>query len=177
LRLGVSGLFSSTDYQPARVPWDFEAGRVRINYIILSAQYNTEHWTLTSEYARLPLGWRDFGPNFPYRDMDGEGYYLQGTYRVRPNVELVLRYEEGFTDRGDRDGQQGSALSGGAVPPGDFYAHIWTLGVRWDVNPHLMLRADYQRHQGTYSLSSRENDPAQLVPDWDLFALQIAVRF
>lgn len=177
LRLGVSGLFASADYQPAPVPWDLEAGTVRINYVILSAQYNTEHWTLTSEYARLPLAWRNFGPYFPYQNTDGEGYYLQGTYRVRPNVELVMRYEEGFTDRRDRDGSQASALLGGAVPPWDYYAKIWTLGVRWDVNPHLMLRADYQHYQGTYSLATRENDPADLVPDWDLFALQIAVRF
>jgi hypothetical protein len=40
-----------------------------------------------------------------------------------------------------------------------------------------MLRADYQRHQGTYSLTPRENAPGDLVPDWDLFAVQIAVRF
>ena len=177
LRLGVSGLVVSADYHPAPVLWDLDAGTVRINYVILSAQYNTEHWTLTSEYARLPLAWRNFGPYFPYQNTDGEGYYLQGTYRIRPNVELVLRYEEGFTDRRDRDGSRSSALLGGAVPPWDYYSHIWTLGVRWDVNPYLMVRADYQRYQGTYSLSTRENDPADLVPDWDLFALQIAVRF
>ncbi len=30
---------------------------------------------------------------------------------------------------------------------------------------------------GTFALSIRENDPADLTKDWDLFAVQIAVRF
>ena len=176
LRLGVSAIVSSFSYQPAPAP-DFEAGRTDLKYLVLSAQYNTEHWTLTSEYGRLPLTWRDFGAAYPYRDLPGEGYYLQGAYRVRPGMELMLRYEEGFADRTDRDGTRSSALLGGAVPPGDYFSKIWTFGVRWDPNPHVMLRADYERHQGTYSIAARENDPAALVKDWDLFALQIAVRF
>jgi hypothetical protein len=45
------------------------------------------------------------------------------------------------------------------------------------MNRYLMLRAQYTRNNGTYSLSVRENDPAGLVKDWDLFALQVAVRF
>jgi hypothetical protein len=41
-----------------------------------------------------------------------------------------------------------------------------------------MFRLEYQRQQGTYSLSFRENpDPSQLVEDWDAFAASISVRF
>jgi len=176
LRLGVSDIITAFSYQPAQAP-DFGAGRVKFNYLVLSAQYNAERWTLTSEYGRLPMTWRDFGESFPYHNLPGEGYYLQGTYRVLPTLELMLRYEEGFTDRKDRDGTRSSALLGGAVPPGDYFAKIWSLGVRWDLNPHVMLRAQYERHQGTYTIAARENDPATLVEDWDLFALQLAVRF
>jgi hypothetical protein len=176
LRLGLSGVVQSFSYQPAPVA-DFEAGRMVVRYLILSAQYNTEHWTLSSEYGRLPLKYQNFGEFFPYRTLHGVGYYLQGTYRLRPTVGLVLRYEEGFADRKDQDGTNASALLGGAVPPYDYFAKIWTLGVRWDLNPNLMLRLDYERHQGTYSLATRENDPAGLVKDWDLVALQLAVRF
>ncbi|WP_295433619.1 TonB-dependent receptor [uncultured Thiodictyon sp.] len=176
LRLGLSGFTSVLGYRPG-VGLDLGAGETAINYLILSAQYNTEHWTLTSEYSRLPLEWQDYGVDFPYRKTSGEGYYLQGAYRVRPGLELMLRYEEGFTDRKDRDGTRASASLGGAVPPSDYFAKIWSLGVRWDLNPHVMLRAQYERHQGTYTIAARENDPATLVEDWDLFALQLAVRF
>jgi hypothetical protein len=41
-----------------------------------------------------------------------------------------------------------------------------------------MLRADYQRHIGTFDLSIRENpDPEQLRKHWDLIAIEIALRF
>ncbi len=176
LRLGLSGISIVLDYRPGAA-LDLGAGQTTINYLILSAQYNTEHWTLTSEYSRLPLEWQDFGVDFPYRKTAGEGYYLQGAYRLRPGLELMLRYEEGYTDRTDRSGARASAMLGGTVPPSDYYAKIWTLGVRWDLNTHVMLSADYEHHQGTYTLSARENDPAALVKDWDLFALQLAVRF
>ena len=177
LRLGLSGINSSLAYRPGRSGPDLPAGRTDITDLILSAQYNAEHWTLTSEYSGLPLQWQGFGPFFPYRKMTGEGYYLQGTYRVMPKVDLVLRYEEGFADRRDRNGVRASTAVGGLVPSSDYFSKVWTFGVRWDIDPHVMLRADYERHQGTYTISSRENDPAALVKDWDLFALQIAVRF
>ncbi|WP_295447187.1 TonB-dependent receptor [uncultured Thiodictyon sp.] len=177
LRLGLSGITSTLGYRPGQSAPDLDAGQMQISDLILSAQYNAEHWTLTSEYSRLPLEWRGFGAYFPYRKSTGEGYYLQGTYRVLPTVDLVLRYEEGFADRRDRNGVQASAALGGLIPPSDYFAKIWTFGVRWDINPQVMLRADYARHQGTYTISTRENDPAALAKDWDLFALQIAVRF
>ncbi len=176
LRLGLSGLLSTFSYHPG-AEFDLGAGQTNVGYAIASIQYNTEDWTLTSEYSRLPLRWQDYGEFFPYRKSAGEGYYLQGAYRVRPGLELTLRYEEGFADREGRNGERASLLSGGAIPPFDFYAKVSTLGVRWDINRYVMVRADYQRHQGTYTLAIRENDPAALVRDWDLFALQIAVRF
>jgi hypothetical protein len=90
----------------------------------------------------------------------------------------MLRYEEGFADRNDRSGKQASALTGGITPPFDFYSKIFTAGVRWDILPNLMLRVEYQHHQGTFHLSIRENpDPSQLVESWDLFAASISVRF
>lgn len=176
LRLGVSGLASSFSYRPG-VGRDFGAGQTNATYAVASAQYNTEDWTLTAEYSRLPLEWQGQTVFFPSRKTSGEGYYLQGAYRLRPELELTLRYEEGFADRHDQDGTRTAASTGGLLPPYAFFAKIWTLGVRWDIGRHVMLRADYQRHQGGYALSFRENDASTLAPDWDLYALQVAVRF
>ena len=50
-------------------------------------------------------------------------------------------------------------------------------GVTWDVNQHLMLRAEYSHRDGTYVLSPRENPLSELERKWHYFALQIAVRF
>jgi hypothetical protein len=90
----------------------------------------------------------------------------------------MLRYEEGFADRNDRDGTRSSALTGGYTPPFDYYSRAFTLGLRWDIFPNLMLRVEYQRQHGTYALSFRENpDPNDLVENWNAFAASISVRF
>lgn len=176
LRLGVSGISTWLGYNP-RGQGDLGPGQTSFTYLILSAQYNTERWTLSSEYARLPLHYRDYGDFFPYRDFDGEGYYLQAAYRLRPQLEVLARYEEGFTDRNLRDGEVLSDQTGGLIPHFDFYDHAWTAGLTWNPTQYMMLRAQYSLHNGTYTLSTRENDPTDLVKDWDLFALQFAVRF
>jgi hypothetical protein len=177
LKLGLSGL-------TARMSFDAGAGSPldsgSIDYLIwiASFQYNIEDWTLSAEYSRVPLEWNDFGPLYPFVKESIEGYYLQGAYRLRQDLEFTLRYEEGFADRGDRDGTHSSALTGGITPPFDFYSKIWTAGLRWDIKPNLMLRLEYQRHQGTFALSIRENaDPEDLVKDWDALAASISVRF
>jgi hypothetical protein len=170
----------------ATAPLDFDPGansilgpgNIDFTYWIGSLQYNTEDFTLSAEYSRLPLEWSDFGPFWPFGKQTTEGYYLQGAYRLLPELEFMLRYEEGFADRNNRSGKRLSALTGGVTPPFDFYSKIFTAGLRWDILPNLMLRVEYQRQQGTYTLSIRENpDPSQLVEDWDVFAASISVRF
>ena len=141
-------------------------------------QYNAEKFTLSAEYGRLPVEWTEFGPYWPFSKQTTEGYYLQGAYRILPELEFTLRYEEGFQDRNDRSGKGLSALTGGLLPPFDFYSKIFTAGLRWHILPNLMVEVDYSRNQGTFHLSYRENqDPSQRVEDWDLFAAQISVRF
>ncbi|MEY6432086.1 hypothetical protein ABC977_06635 [Thioalkalicoccus limnaeus] len=176
-KIGLSALMTemSFDAGPAS---PVAPGSIDISDWVLSVQYNAERWTLSSEYARTPTRWKDFGPFFPFEKQTAESYYLQGAYRLRPNLEIMTRYEEGFADRTDRSGRNSSDLTGGLVPPFDFFTKIWTLGLRWDINPHTMLRLEYQRHDGTYALSIRENpDPNSLVREWDVFAASISFRF
>jgi hypothetical protein len=177
LRVGLSGLKASARFKP-NAPSFLDSGDIDVFYWIASLQYNTQDVTLSAEYARSPIDWKNFGPYFPLDQAESEGYYIQGAYRVVPHVEFMLRYEEGFADRNDRSGSRASALTGGATPPFDFYSRAWTAGLRWAILPNLMLRLEYQRQHGTYSLSFRENpDASQLVKDWDAFAASISFRF
>ncbi len=41
----------------------------------------------------------------------------------------------------------------------------------------VMIMAEYQSHNGTLVLSSRENSPSDLREDWNLFALSVSYRF
>jgi len=177
IKLGLSGAMSSMRFDP-HPGSPLQAGTTTFTYVIASFQYNAEDWTISSEYAREPIQWKDFGPYFPYDKATGEGYYLQGAYRIRQDLELMLRYEEGYADRDDRDGSTARAQTGGLNPFFNRYAKTWTAGLRWDINQHLMVRAEYDRHDGTFLLSSRENPDTQgLVREWDLFSLQLSVRF
>lgn len=177
IKLGLSGAMSSLRFDPDSGS-QLQPGTTDFVYWIGSFQYNAEDWTISAEYTREPVKWQDHGAFFPDQKLTTEGYYLQGAYRVRPNVELMLRYEEGFANRYDRDGTRASLRSDGLLPPFSTYSKIWTSGIRWDINQHIMARAEYQRHDGTFVLSTRENpDFGQLVRDWDLFALQLSVRF
>lgn len=177
LKLGLSGAALSMTFDPGPQS-PLSGGTTELFYWIASIQYDAEDWTLTAEYAGEPLEWRNYGPFFPDRKIIAEGYYLQGTYRIRPDVQMMLCYEEGFANRDDRDGAQFSALNGGQIPPFTGFSKIWTAGLRWDINPQWMVRAEYQRHHGTFVLSSRENPtPDSLREDWNLFAVQAVFRF
>jgi len=176
-KVGLSGVATQLQFDaaPGGV---LGAGTIDTIDLIASAEYNARDWTLVAEYSRQPLDWDDFGPFYPFDSNVIEGYYLQGSYRLRPNLEIMARYEEGFADRSDRSGRESSALTGGLTPPYDFFSKIATLGLRWDIHPKVMLRLEYQRHDGTFALSIRENpDPSELTRDWDVFAASLSVRF
>ncbi|MFW5724126.1 MAG: hypothetical protein ACOCWF_06125 [Halochromatium sp.] len=147
-------------------------------YWIASAQYNAEHWSFSSEYMGLPFRGRDFQPLRPDIDQTSEGYYAQLTYRPSPPFELMLRYEEGFADRDDRNGRALERLSQGLIARQAGSSRILSVGLRWDLSRHWMLRTEYQRHIGSFILSEIEN-PNLLEHDkhWDLFAVQAAFRF
>lgn len=176
-KFGLSGIMLSLRFDPGQHS-PLRSGTTDIFYWIASIQYDTEDWTLSAEYLREPLAWGDYGPFFPNFKTTVEGYYLQGTYRIRPNIELLMRYEEGFANRNDRDGVRFSTRTGGLFPPFAGFSKIWTAGLRWDINRQWMVRAEYQRHHGTFVLSFRENpDLGQLREYWNLFAVQAAFRF
>ena len=179
LKIGLSAAALSIKFEPDSMPYQsLGAGKTDIIYWILSAQYNAEKWTMTAEYAREPLQWRGYGPFFPDREVTSEGYYLQGTYRVRPNLELLARYEEGFPDKDDRSGRKGEVATGGFLPANFGFSKTLTAGIRWDINPYWMLRAEYAYNNGTFILSWRENpDFGDLARYWNLFSVQVAFRF
>jgi len=176
LKVGLSAIMMDMDFD-AGAASPLDAGSIEVFDWIVSLQYNARDWTLSAEYAQTPTRWKDFGPLFPYEDQVMEGYYLQGAYRLRPNLEIMARYEEGFADRDDRSGRKRSEQVGN-VPRYDFFSKIATLGLRWDITQNLMLRLEYQHHDGTYSLSWRENpDPSGLTREWNVFAASISTRF
>ncbi len=176
LQLALSRWDSTLRYEPG-AELDLPAGEINLVFNIASLQYDWNRWTATAEYLYLPQEFKDFGPLFPFDEATGESWYLQGEYRLNSRFTLMGRFERGYSDNDDRDGVQQSAATGGLIPPFDFFDRGVTAGVTWDVNQHLMLRAEYSRRDGTYILSARENPLSELERKWHYLALQIAVRF
>jgi hypothetical protein len=155
------------------------SGSFDLVYWIASLQYVIENWTITTEYMREPLSWQGFDSSmFGGTNVAAEGYYLQSSWQAREDLELMIRYEEGFADRRDRAGKNLHNQTFGQVSKQSRYSKIATVGIRWDLSRRFMLRAEYQKHHGTFILSNRENlTSAELEPDWDMFAISASYRF
>jgi hypothetical protein len=179
-RLGLSGAEASVEYDGATAPGVTD-GTVDIIYWIASLELNGENWSLAAEYTQGPVAWDGFGPLIDERDGTAEGYYLQGSFRPKPSWELMLRYEESYANKEDKDGKEAEASAatfGLVVPNYNFFTKDWTAGIRWDINDSLMLRGEYHRINGTFMLSPRENrNPAELEQHWDLYSLLFSYRF
>ncbi|HBG94268.1 MAG TPA: hypothetical protein DDY14_02860 [Chromatiaceae bacterium] len=179
LKVGLSGATLSIEFDPQDgVQSTLERGQTDIDYWIASVQYNAEKWTLTTEFSREPLRWRDYGELFQDRDATSEGWYIQGTHSLRPGLNLMLRYEEGYNDVKDRNGRKREAATAGLLPASTGFSKILSAGIRWDINRRWMVRAEYAYNDGTFILSTRENPNLQDQERyWNLFSVQAVFRF
>jgi hypothetical protein len=181
LRLAITGGRGLAKYNPRFDPsQDLGPGDDTLEPLIFSAQYEAEHWSLTGEYARRRIKDEGFSSAaFPNVDQDtvGESYYVQGIYRIDPHWEMVLRYDVFFGDVDDRDGSEFEARTG--FPSHLQFAKDWTVGVRYNITPSLMARAEYHNvYGGTLYLLPQDNpDPFALNKKWDIFALLLSYRF
>lgn len=194
VRLAVSGAQVNTGYDAAQRDPFSGLGTFQFTPIIFSAQYNTERWSLTSEYAIRHLDRHDFGAASNL-NVTGESYYFQGIYRFSPSWEGVLRYDAYYADRDDRDGRdfaRGIPLSlQNFAPAHSRFAKDITVGLRWNVTPSIMLRAEYHYINGTGWISPLDNRAPSEIRNalnrpflsadtdqhWNLFAFQASYRF
>lgn len=162
-------------YDPSTVDV-LKAGSFLFDPVVLSAQYNAEKWSLTGEYAFRSSRLRGFGA-FPDVAQDGESYYLQGTYRVTPKLEMLMRYDVAYSNRDDRNGSEYASRTG--RPDFTQYSKDWTLGLRYDVTSEFMVRAEYHNIEGTSILPTLDNPagPASYEKRWDMWMLLGSYRF
>ncbi len=174
IRLGLSGAWVKMDYAPGTAD-PVGAGTIRFSPLIFSAQYNAESWSLTSEYALRRIEIKNLGA-IPDREQTGESVYFQGTYRITPILEALVRYDILYQDRGDRNGDNFSLQSG--LPGHLLYSKDWTVGLRWDIMEALMFRIEYHSVDGTAWLPLLDNpDLSSTERYWDLFSILLSYRF
>ncbi|KRT58841.1 TonB dependent receptor [endosymbiont of Ridgeia piscesae] len=179
LRIALSGvkldLNGTMSGLPSPLPPTL-SGSLGIDYWLASAQYNEGPWSLTLEYMQEPLEYSGFGSILDSNNTTVDGYYLQGSYRLAADWELLLRYEEGHFDKDDPDGSGRSAISG--RPAHTSFSKLTTLGLLWEPTEQLILRAEYGRANGTMFLSSVENpDLFSMTQHWNMFSLLVSYGF
>ncbi len=173
IRLGVSGAIVNIKFNTVG-----STGDIRFTPLIFSGQYNSEFWSLTSEYALRYFKYRNVGGigDNGNKDQIGESYYIQGTYRFLDNLETFIRYDVLYQDRDDRGGEQFAANGSGSSKTQ--FAEDWTFGLRWDMTKSLMSRIEYHIIDGTAWLPALDNpDTTTIKQSWNMFALLISYRF
>ena len=179
LRLAISSAHLNLEYQPG-LGDPSGPGTIKFTPTILSAQFNSEAWSFTSEYAR-----RDFlfGDKIVYvppalRGIRGQSYYLQSAYRLTDKWELMGRYDVAYQNIDDKTGQKFETLAAGTVPAHSQFSKDWTAGVQWTPFPEWMLRAEHHWVNGTAWLPFQDNpDRAATDQRWRLFAVLVSYRF
>lgn len=188
LRFGYTKALGNVSYQPALAPnlnpfagpIELGKGTIDIDIDLYSFEYNSEHWSLTAEYWLEAIDWQNLGPLFDSNDLTAEGYYVQTTYRHRPDLEFFLRYDVSHLNKDDPNGtvtaSSPSAIAA-QISPHNLFSKDWTMGIRWDMTKNLMLRAEYHNVQGTSWISSRETPFSETKPHWQMFNLLLSWHF
>ena len=182
LRLALSGAYTSMRYKPNPSGDNLPRGNIGFDPILISAQYNTEKWTFSSEYSYNFFSNSGFGPPLDF-STNGESYYFQAAYRFAPKWELMGRYEAYYPNVDDESGKTFQQKYG--QPAYTQFAKIWTLGLRYDITPWMMVRAEYDYTNGSALLTPQSTlnaqtgnpDYSNTVQYWNTFGFLVSFRF
>lgn len=165
-------------YIPANNFDPFTGMTTNFDSLILSAQFSGEKFSLVAEYN---MQWNNFSeiPGVrPERSDISEYWYIQAGYRILDNLQMTFRYDSAVQDIHDRSGENFHQQSGGFIPAHLRYAQDIVFGLRWDITPSWMIRAEYSRVHGAAAVSLLDNPNINdLALDWNVYGLQIAYRF
>lgn len=171
LRLALSYLHGelAVDPDPA-VPI---LGHVLADLAVASVRYNASRFAITGEYR---LQWSNTDTNIaPVQTVVGDGFYLQGEYRVLPRWTVLGRYSASFVDRNDRDGRNYAAQTG--TDRYARFAHDETVGLNWQPDSHWGLWAEFHQIQGSATVPVADNIGRVPADQWNLFQLMVGYRY
>ena len=176
IRVALSDIQANIKYASTGLafPSDLGSGTIKFEPTMLSLQYNSEYWSLTSEYALRHFDYKDFNPLVD-TNFTGESYYVQGSYRFAPKWDTFLRYDAAYTDKKDRDGTDWAAAAPGRVAHKRF-ARDWTFGAGWMANPKLLVRGEFHIIEGTAWLPALDNT-MPTKENWNMLNLSLSYRF
>ncbi|SFU04380.1 hypothetical protein [Halomonas saccharevitans] len=142
---------------------------------ILSLQYDTGSWALTSEYAIRNLAVSGHGA-IRESDVTGESWYIQYSNRFYENWQWLIRYDSLISDKKDRSGK--AYEKQGLGPAHSRFAEDITMGLQWSVHPRILLAAEYHHVDGTAWLPIQDNPvSSETSRRWNMLLFQLSLRF
>lgn len=162
---------------PFTLPGSFE-----FDQAVLSLQYNVEKVSATAEVVLRHIELSDISP-FPSigaTKQDPAGWYLQGSYRLTPKWQWLLRYDEQIRELDDRRGYEQAATSPQRLPRHYFFARDWTAGTRYDVLPNVAVWAEFHYVDGVGWVNPLDNPgfgSGGADRYWNLFTVMLGLRF
>lgn len=170
LKFGLSYLHANLELIPnPGIPFNAD---IDAALYVLSASYNAEVFSLISEYRLTTTKGQSFGAPL---DSKGDGYYLQGEYRLPHSWTLMARYDALFNNRNDRDGETFAAQTGGNRY--SQFSRDVTVGAKWLYNDHWGIWGEVHVIDGTATVPLLDNLGRSLSNHWSMFLLMAAYRF
>ncbi len=143
------------------------------NFYVVSAQYNAERVSLTTEYM-YTRGVGDIG-NGRKLKIALDGGYTQLDFRPAQHWTTFLRYDVRFNDAGDRDGRKAAATSGSERY--SEFAHDLTLGLGWTPDENWGVWGEVHRIYGTATAPPLDNPDGANDSHWTLMTVMVGYRF
>jgi len=178
-RFGISYLNSDFSYKANSNTDLFFDGGFYFDFYTMNFLYEGENWEFSGEIYQSKFATEAFyQPNHNEAPVS-QGVYVQSRYKVNDELTLLVRHENFYNDRDDKNGEVMSAGSGGLIPAYFGYHRDSVIGLSYDFSSNLRLRFEYHWLQGGGRLTPvvlpnpQEND----AENWELGAVQLMYWF
>ena len=184
-KFAVSDVLLNMNYEPTQSETGFNGdANLQFHLSILSIQFNNEHWSITGEYARRKVHFKNMFVGYvpPFlSETIGESYYLQLSYRINFHWKLITRYDVLFQNKNDKDGSEYAnnlAALGITKPAHSRFAKDITVGIQWSINTSWMFQLELHTINGTGWLPLQDNTNIDnATQKWRMASAAISYRF
>lgn len=151
-------------------------------WFTVSAEYVVGNLTLASEYGETNARITLFGVPV-FMDKVQQSWYVMGAYQILPSLSVSVLYDIYYADKEDRDGLYYIASG---LPAYMGWRKDLGIGLRYDVNRHMTLKAEMHFIDGAALFLSNYNSPydpstgmtrIDLERKWTLFGLKASYSF
>lgn len=148
----------------------------RFQFYVVSARYNAERYSLTSEYrfVRSEIRASFQGQLLSESKSSSDGGYVQADWRATPRWSLYARYDATFNDADDRDGSRGATSNADRYSQ---FAHDLTVGSGFRFDEHWGLWGELHRIYGTATAPPIDNPGGANDERWTLMTVMAGYRF